>query len=79
MKTNWYKPICNKCPYFLDTENIEPRCERPTDSDCLAENIVVIQFETLQHITQEVIKRAMQAKRYPPIKHRKIKRMHKGN
>ena len=60
---NWYKPICEKCPYFAKVEvrcevdedgELKPvvKCERPMDSACLGENPFIRRFEMINHIKE---------------------------
>lgn len=79
---NWYKPICHKCPYFIDhgthttKDNKEVpavSCERST-YECLGDSLLVQQFEIIRQYKRVAMLKQKTDVQFPLIKHKKIKR-----
>lgn len=81
---DWYKPICTRCPYFVNIEagveamrsltysadknkdapkDLMPvvKCERPTDSECLGDNMFVQRLVVVENIQRMVALKRFEA------------------
>jgi len=70
---NWYRPYCNKCPYFVNDEVFKVvRCERP-DEKCLADGLLVAGLIMAEH-HNETVKKLYEKKPNPIIGAATLKR-----
>ena len=79
---NWYKPICERCPYFCVTdypnaptieEQRTARCERNDKEQCLADSFLVHRLIMLRRLSATTLLKKTLDAGIKPFVHKKRK------